>query len=87
MPVVSHLLFANGSLVFLEAKPQCCANFLQVAEAFSEASGLAINATKSSLFFSANASAELKGEIMGVLGMQEMEVTSQYLRLPVFWGK
>lgn len=85
-PMLSHLFFADDSLIFLEANPKCCLNFMEVAKAFSEATGLSINAHKSSAFFSANSSSQLKGEILGVLGMKEMDPATQYLGLPAFWG-
>lgn len=85
--MVSHLLFADDSLVFLEANAQSCTNFLHLANAFSEASGLSISAQKSSLFFSSNASMELKKEIKWILGMKEMDASTQYLGLPALWGR
>lgn len=72
-PVVSHLLFADDSLIFLEANPLFCSNLMQIASNFSEASGLAINIQKSRVRFSANASDILKNEIKQVLGMEEMD--------------
>lgn len=81
-PMVSHLLFSDDSLVFLEANAQSCSNFLHIVDAFSDASGLSINTQKSSLFFSVNASLGLKEEIKGILGMKEMNAKTQYLGLP-----
>lgn len=86
-PVVSHLLFADDSLIFLEADTLSCSNFKILASCFSEASGLAINVQKSSLFFSANASTDLKAEIKRILGMPEMDPKAKYLGLPAVWRK
>lgn len=86
-PVVSHLLFADDSLIFLEANPLFCSNFMQIASCFSEASGLSINVQKSRVCFSANTSEGLKEEIKQVLGMEEMDPSTKYLGLPAFWGK
>lgn len=86
-PVVSHLLFADDSLVFLEAKPSYCSNFIQLMEGFSEASGLSTNFQKSNLFFSSNISQSLKDDIKKILGMEEMDPGVKYLGLTAFWGR
>lgn len=86
-PMVSHLLFADDSLIFLEANPLFCSNFMQIARCFSDASGLDMNVQKSHVCFSANTSEVLKEEILNVLSMKEMDATSKYLGLPAFWGK
>lgn len=86
-PVVSQLLFADDSLIFLEADALSCSNFKALALCFSEASGLAINVQKSNLFFSANASSDLKVEIKEILGMPEMDPKAKYLGLLTVWGK
>lgn len=65
-PILSHLLFADDSLVFLEANSRVSSNFMDLAKAFNDASGLAINSQKSGLLFSANSSEDLKKEIRGV---------------------
>lgn len=81
-PTVSHLLFADDSLIFLEANPVHCSNFLFLASCFSDGSGLSINAHKSSVYFSSNTTAALKEELISILGMSEMEPNAKYLGLP-----
>lgn len=73
------------SLIFLEAKAQYCANFMQLASAFGEASGLSINIQKSSLFFSPNTPVEKWQEIRAVLRMRDMDTKAKYLGLPTLW--
>lgn len=86
-PVVSHLIFADDSLIFLEADPNFCSNFMDFMGCFSEASGLSLNANKSSVVFSPNTKAEVKEEMKRILGMEEIKGTEKYLGLPFFWGK
>lgn len=80
-PIVSHLLFAD----FTGSKGQYCANFMQLASAFGEASGLSINIQKSSLFFSPNMPMEKWQEIRAVLRMGDMDTKAKYLGLPTLW--
>lgn len=85
--VISHLLFADDSLVFWEAKQQSCRNFMTFMKEFSKASGLSLNTHKSSLLFSANANDAIKAEIKRTMGMEEMKHSVQYLGIPTVWGK
>lgn len=86
-PMISHLLFANDSLVFLEAKPHFCVNFMELVDCFSKASGLTLNIHTSSIYFSANTQDQVKAEVRQVLGMQDMKESTQYPGLPAFSGK
>lgn len=86
-PIVSHLIFADDSLVFLEATPRYCSNFWDLITGFSKASGLEVNVQKSSLFFSPNTPLSAREEIKLLFGMQEMSGDAKYLGLPTFWGK
>ncbi|XP_058222364.1 uncharacterized protein LOC131332256 [Rhododendron vialii] len=86
-PIISHLLFADDSLVFLEAKAEVCSNFKDLVMSFSEASGLSINFQKFSLFFSANTKEDLRNEIKDIFGIEVMKEGSKYLGLPMFWGR
>lgn len=86
-PMVSHLLFADDFLIFLDAEPQTCVNFMDLLKCFSEASDLSLNVHKSNLCFSANTKEDTRNEIKSILGMEEMGFSAQYLGLPLFWGR
>ena len=54
--VVSHLLFANDSILFCKASVDCCRKVNQILHIYEEASGQQINKDKSSVFFNMNVS-------------------------------
>lgn len=85
--MVSHLLFVDDPLIFLEADPRYCNNFLHLMLCFSDASGLTVNPQKSSLFFSPNTPSDLKEDVKSIFGMNEMDNGAKYLGLPTFWGR
>ena len=84
---ISHLLFANDSLLFCQAKRQECQNLLHILVQYEEASGQAINRQKTTFFFSRNTSQEVKKDIRTILGAQIMTDCEQYLGLPMVGGK
>lgn len=59
-PVLSHLLFADDSLVLLEATLKNCEKVKEILNKFGEASGEEINFQKSEILFSPNTSETLQ---------------------------
>lgn len=53
-PRVSHLFFADDSLLFTRATIQSFSTVADILRVYEEASGQCINATKSTIFFSPN---------------------------------
>jgi hypothetical protein len=86
-PVVSHLLFADDSIVFCHADPTQCQNLLKILEVYEKASGQAMNREKTALFFSKNTSSETKDKIMRIVGVNEIKSHEQYLGLPSIIGR
>ena len=84
---ISHLLFANDSLLFCEAKIRECHNLLDLLTQYEEALGQAINRSKTTLFFSQNTSGSDKEEIRRLMGAQIMNNCEKYLGLPMVRGK
>ena len=86
-PKLTHLLFANDSLLFCRATMEECGKVLEILNMYEMASGQKVNRSKTSLFFSKSTPAELKHEIKVALGVPEIMQYEKYLGLPSFVGK
>ncbi|CAL2271420.1 unnamed protein product [Prunus armeniaca] len=86
-PILSHLLFADDTLLFLKANAQNCRNMMNLLNGYCRASGQQINLGKSSVFFSPNTPDDLKRELGTILGMSIVTDTRKYLGLPTLWGR
>ena len=86
-PMLTHLFFADDSLLFYKASTQECQNLIVTLNLYEAVSGQKINADKPSIFFSNNTSPELKAEILEVMGLMQDSKHNKYLGLPSFIGK
>lgn len=64
MPIVTHLFFADNSLIFLKADEYNSSYFIDILSAYVKASGQKINFEKPALFFSPNCADQVKDNIM-----------------------
>ena len=83
---VSHLLFANDSLLFCQATMEEGQRLLQFLEQYEVASGQAINRQKTTLFFSKNTKQEVES-LKQLFGARIMTECERYLGLPMATGK
>ena len=86
-PSVSHLFFADDSLIFGRASLEECAKIQRVLQIYEQSSGQKLNRSKTSLFFSPNTADELMESIKAMFGANEIRPHESYLGLPSLVGR
>ncbi|XP_057426577.1 uncharacterized protein LOC130720010 [Lotus japonicus] len=86
-PCITHLLFADDSLLFARAHPQELYQLMEILNTFSLASGQRINTAKSGIICSPLLPAHRRNQIASILNMQIWTSPGQYLGLPGIWGR
>ena len=86
-PKLTHLLFANDSLLFCRATMQECQKVLDILKIYGRCSGQQINKNKTTIFFSKFTSEDMRNHIKQALGVPEINQYEKYLGLPSFVGK
>ncbi|KAM1146084.1 hypothetical protein PS2_037782 [Malus domestica] len=86
-PVISHLFFADDTLIFLRADENNCRHLSDLLATYCEASGQNVNLLKSSIFFGANVSASLSAHMGSILGMAVVCNLGTYLGVLAIWGR
>ncbi|CAA0827103.1 Uncharacterized mitochondrial protein AtMg01250, partial [Striga hermonthica] len=86
-PVLSHLLFADDSLVFCKADKYQAQLLLSILSRYQNFSGQKVNTAKSSIFFSKNTSAATQREVCAVFPGIQIQRSTRYLGMPLGIGK
>ncbi|XP_057452170.1 uncharacterized protein LOC130743990 [Lotus japonicus] len=86
-PVISHLLFADDSVIFARADVQEAECIRNILSSYERASGQAINLDKSMLSVSRNVPQNFFHELRQLLGVKAVESFDKYLGLPTIIGK
>lgn len=81
---ITHLLFADDSLMFCSTKDNNIKELHQILEDYQKASGQRINLDKSELMFSKNVDQNQKNNIQRMLGMPIVDKIIKYLGLPTY---
>ena len=68
-PKLTHLLFADGSLLFCRANMEECNKALEILNMYEGSSGQKVNRSKTSIFFSKSTSAKMQSSIKEALGV------------------
>lgn len=85
--MITHLFFADDSLLFYKASGQECQALNKILELYEAASSKKINTDKSYVFFSYNTPDDTKKEMLDILGPKQDSRHSKYLGLPSIIGK
>uniref|UniRef100_A0A803QG04 Reverse transcriptase n=1 Tax=Cannabis sativa TaxID=3483 RepID=A0A803QG04_CANSA len=86
-PAVSHLLFADDTLIFAKATFSSC-NALQAAlHLYNQATGQRVNFGKSSILFSPNTPPQISDHFYQAFGLSNRPFLSKYLGVPHCFGR
>jgi hypothetical protein len=86
-PGISHLLFADDSLLFFKASPGEAERVKQVIEEYASSTGQLINPTKCSIFFGDSCPNDIREAVKEVLHVQHEALDAKYLGLPTPHGR
>ena len=86
-PTISHLFFADDSLIFGRAVIKEGEEIQQVLQVYEDSSSQQLNRSKTSLFFSHNIDHNTKEAIKAMFGAQVIRPHESYLGLPSLVGK
>ena len=86
-PCLTHILFANDSLLFCRATIEECNQALDILDVYGKCSGQQINRSKTTIFFSKSTKVESRNQIKLALGVPEIIQYEKYLGLPSLVGR
>ena len=86
-PKISHLFFADDSLIFCKVSLEECDALQRVLRVYEGASGQQLNRVKTSLFFSSNTPIDIQEVTKERFGAQVIKHHEKYLGLPSLVGR
>ncbi|KAM1127829.1 hypothetical protein ACFX13_038573 [Malus domestica] len=78
-PCLSHLIFADDTVIFLKATKTNCNNIVKLLDSYCYASGQEVSLQKSTVYFSSNIPMPLSYELCDILHMPKVEDPGKYL--------
>ncbi|KAM6589756.1 hypothetical protein CsatA_012361 [Cannabis sativa] len=86
-PRVSHLFFADDSLIFGRANGREAESLRRILQCYENASGQQVNFEKSAITFSPNVLPADRTSVLGILGLGSVATHDKYLGLPTVIGR
>lgn len=86
-PEISHLFFADDSVLFFKATENEAVRIRDMLQTYEMASGQAVNLAKSLIYFSPNTPVEFREKICQTFNVRENENLGNYLGLPTSIGR
>jgi hypothetical protein len=86
-PGISHLLFADDTLLFFKANPDQAMVVKEIVDTYASCTGQLINLAKCSMLFNKNGSADTQMQVKQVLGVELASFEPKYLGLPTPSGR
>jgi hypothetical protein len=74
-PMISHLLFADDSLILMQADSENSTNLKNILDSYCASSGQRISEAKSSVFFSGNTAVEVRADVCQILNIMTKSLT------------
>jgi hypothetical protein len=85
-PMVSHLLFADDSLILMNADRKNALKLKDILDRYCASSGQKLSESKSSIYFSPNTIVEERAEVCQILNIMTESLNDKYLGLPAMVG-
>lgn len=86
-PTVSHLLFADDSLILCKANEENVTHLKEILRIYEECSGQVINTEKSAVMFSPNTGDNQRRRLREILSIRSETRSEKYLGLLVYVGR
>jgi hypothetical protein len=86
-PIVTHLLFADDSIVFLEASNGNLEALKNVLRRYEECSGQKVNLQKSAIYFGKGCNETARASLKQVINIDCEALSERYLGLPTVVGR
>ena len=86
-PKISHILFADDSLLFCQATERETQETFDVLKLYAKASRQCLNMEKSLVYFSSNTTSQIRESIKAMIRVNEVDRFESYLGLPTLVGR